>query len=74
MNDEPIGRAKGGLARAKSLTKSARSEIAQRAAVARWNKGVPQAIRDGVLVIGEIEIECAVLPDGTRVLSERAPD
>lgn len=33
---------------------------------------MPQAVRDGVLQIGEIEIECAVLEDGTRVLSERA--
>lgn len=72
VGEEPIGRARGGIARAKSLTKSARSVIAKKAASARWNKGVPQAVRDGVLKIGEIEIDCAVLPDGMRVLSERA--
>lgn len=55
-----------------ALTKLERKEIAQQAAAARWHKGVPQAIRDGVLKIGEIDIECAVLGDGTRVLSERA--
>ena len=66
------GRAKGGVARAASLTKSERKEIAERAAAARWHKEIPQASHSGTLKIGEIEIECAVLPDGTRVLSERA--
>lgn len=65
-------RAAGGVARAAALSKAERKEIAQRAAVARWHKDIPQATHTGVLRIGEIDIECAVLPDGTRVLSERA--
>jgi hypothetical protein len=65
-------RAAGGVARAAALTKAERKEIAQKASLARWHKDMPQAIRDGVLTIGEIEIECAVLEGGTRVLSERA--
>lgn len=66
------GRAAGGHARAAALSKDERKEIAQRAAVSRWHKDTPQAVRDGVLKIGDVEIECAVLEDGTRVLSERA--
>ncbi len=65
-------RAAGGVARAASLSKAKRKEIAQKAAVTRWHKNIPQAITDGVLKIGEIEIECAVLEGGMRVLSERA--
>jgi hypothetical protein len=65
-------RAAGGIARAASLSKAKRKEIASRAALSRWNKDIPKASHSGVLSIGEIDIECAVLPDGTRVLSERA--
>lgn len=66
------GRAKGGLARAKSLTKVARSEIAQKAAAARWHKGMPKATHTGILKLGDLEIDCAVLTDGRRVLSQRS--
>jgi P63C domain len=72
MDDEITGRAKGGIARAKSLSKGARSEIAQRAAVARWHKDVPKATHTGILKIGDLEIDCAVLNDGRRVLSQRS--
>lgn len=66
---EPTGKAKGGAARAKSLSAEARSEIAKKAADARW--GAPKALYVGQLSIGELTIDCAVLPDGTRVLSQR---
>ena len=33
---------------------------------------LPVALYSGVLPIGDVEIDCAVLEDGTRVLSERA--
>lgn len=69
--DEVIGRAKGGLARAESLSKEERSRIAQQAAEARWNKTVI-AEHEGEIKIGDLVIPCAVLDDGTRVLSERA--
>lgn len=61
--------AKGGRARAGSLTKERRKQIAEGAAKARW--GAPKAEHTGVLKIGETEIQCAVLPDGRRVLSQR---
>ncbi len=35
-------------------------------------KNIPVAVYSGSLPIGDIEIDCAVLEDGTRVLSERA--
>jgi hypothetical protein len=69
----------GGIARAEKLSKEQRSAIARTAAVARWDKKAeddpervvyPKATHAGTLKIGEhIEIECAVLEDGTRVLS-----
>jgi len=67
-----LGASKGGKARAKSLTKEQRAEIARKAAVARWGESkIPIETHSGVLKIGDAEIPCAVLKDGTRVLSER---
>ena len=61
---------KGGRARAQSLTSAHRTEIARAAAAARW--GIPRATYEGVLKLGDMELPCAVLQDGTRVLSQRA--
>lgn len=68
------GRAAGGNARANSMTPAARSESARRAAAARWAE-VPEAIcgsADTPLFIGDIAIECYVLADGTRVITQRS--
>jgi hypothetical protein len=64
-------RAAGGIARAAALTKGKRKEIAQKAAQARWSKDIPRVTHAGILKIGDAEIPCYVLEDGTRVLSER---
>lgn len=67
-----LGASKGGKARAKSLTKEKRAAIARKAAAARWGESkIPVETHSGVLKIGDTEISCAVLRDGTRVLSER---
>jgi len=69
---EITGRAKGGMARAESLTKNQRKEIARKAASARWDKAndIPMAEYTGELRIGDAVLSCAVLPDGRRVLSQ----
>lgn len=67
------GRARGGVARAKQLSPAERSAIAKKAAAARWNDNLTQAVSgspDRPLKIGEFEIECYVLDDGTRVLTQ----
>lgn len=67
------GRARGGLARAKKLSKEERSAIAMRAAKARWEDGLPEAIcgsPDRPLRIADMEISCFVLEGGIRVLSQ----
>lgn len=69
--DEPTGKAKGGAARAKALSPDQRKEIAKKAAEARWAPKIPMATHTGELVIGELTLPCAVLPDGSRVLSQR---
>lgn len=69
---EVVGRAKGGVARAKSLSRAQRSEAAKRAAVSRW-EDLPRAIASSEntpLRIGDREIDCYVLENGTRVLSQ----
>lgn len=68
--DEISGKAKGGVARAKSLTPYERREIAKKAASARWNDVLPRATHEGALIIGDLEIACAVLNDGRRMLTQ----
>jgi hypothetical protein len=67
------GRARGGVARAQRLSAEQRSEIAKKAAEARWSDDVSEAVcgsPDQPIEIGGIEIECYVLDDGTRVLTQ----
>lgn len=66
----PMGRAKGGLARAKSLSPERRSEIARNAAKARNSNAIPMATHIGELKIGDVVLPCAVLADGTRLISQ----
>ena len=66
----------GGKARAEKLTRERRSEIARKGAQERWArmKGLPRATHGGPnnpLRIGQAEIQCFVLEDGRRVISQR---
>lgn len=63
-------KARGGYARAEILTPSKRSEIAKQAALSRWNDVLPSATHQGTLQIGEMEIDCAVLDTGQRVITQ----
>jgi hypothetical protein len=67
------GRAKGGYERARRLTAAERSAAARLAAEARWNDRVSDVVcgsPDQPLRIGDVEIECYVLEDDTRVLTQ----
>jgi hypothetical protein len=67
------GRSLGGKARAENLSPEKRIEIAKAAAAERWREDIPQAVcgsPDRPLRIGDIELACYVLGDGTRVLSQ----
>src|SRR3954463_1314484 len=79
-----LGAAKGGKARAERLTPEERSDIARKAVQARWAKAgrLAQQGEDALLQathgspdhplrIGDIEIPCFVLEDGTRVVTQR---
>ena len=64
---------KGGNARAEKLSAEERKDIAKRAASARWNKDVPEALYgspDRPLMVGGKEIQAFVLDDETRVLTQ----
>jgi hypothetical protein len=70
---EAHGRARGGVARAHRLSAEERQTIAKKAAAARWDNTLTEAISgspDRPLKIGDFEIECYVLDDGTRVLTQ----
>jgi hypothetical protein len=60
-------------ARAEALTDAEKSSIARKAAAARWNAHMPEAIYgspDKPLLIGGKEIQCYVLDNETRVLTQ----
>lgn len=64
---------RGGVARSESLTAEERSAIARRAAKNRWAIDAPPAIAgsdDNPLTIGGVDIECYVLKDGIRVITQ----
>lgn len=69
-----LGASEGGKARAARLTPEERSEIARRAAEARWRDqgdgDIRRAQHTGSLLVGDIELECAVLDDETRVIKQ----
>jgi hypothetical protein len=68
MTLDPV---EGGKARWKGTTAEERSEAARRAAESRWNAKLPQATHEGVLPIGNRDIQCYVLQGGERVISTR---
>ncbi len=72
-HEDTTGRSRGGHARAKKLSAEQRSELSRRAAAARWDSDVADAVcgsPDQPLRIGDVEIECYVLDDGTRVVTQ----
>jgi P63C domain len=72
MSDEQTPQSKGGIARSRKLSGVERKRIASDAATARWaeQSKLPKVEFSGSLALGEITIPCAVLSDGSRVLSE----
>ena len=62
--------AKGGIARARSLTKERRSEIAKQAAEAKWGADMLQAEFEGDVKIAGRILPAAVLPNGKRLLNQ----
>lgn len=65
-------RAAGGIARAKKTSAKQLSEIGKLGAAAKkLRASLPLAEYTGTLKLGDLEIQCAVLPDGKRVLSQR---
>jgi hypothetical protein len=66
------GRVRSGKARMEKLTHEQRVELGRLAAQKRWSASpTHKASHLGILQIGDSEIPCAVLEDGTRVVSER---
>ncbi|MFI8593714.1 P63C domain-containing protein [Microbacterium sp. NPDC078428] len=69
-----MGRAIGGKARAEKMTAAERSASAKKAAEARWStepvREVLAGSPDSPLRIGDTEIECYVLDDDTRVITQ----
>lgn len=70
MESEIKGRAKGGVARAASLSKERLKEISMNAAEAKRIKGeLPKAEYEGKLKIGDAELDVAVLENKQRIIT-----
>lgn len=70
-DDELVGRARGGAARAAGQTPEERKAQAMKAAEAKRELAtLPRATHTGRLRLVDQEIPCAVLEDGTRVLTQ----
>lgn len=74
-SEKVVGKAIGGKARSAALTPEKRKEISKKALAAKAELAkLPRATHgstDHPLRIGDVEIPCYVLEDGTRVLSQR---
>lgn len=70
QDDRESPKAAGGRARAEALSPNERKDIAKRAAEARWNNPLPKATHEGTMQIGGIEVQCAVLADGRRLITQ----
>jgi hypothetical protein len=71
MSTTVRGKAAGGIARATKLSADERKAIAMKAVDAKRAKAsLPVAEYSGTLKIGDLVFPCAVLSDGTRVLTE----
>jgi P63C domain len=70
--EKPSGKSKGGFSRAQSLTPEKRKDIARKAALARWDGDLPMAQYEGSFLIGDVEVSCAVLPNGQRIITQAA--
>jgi hypothetical protein len=70
-----LGASKGGKARAEALSPVERSEIARRAAEARWASAdkvsLPKETHPGTIQIGKTILQCGVLDNEIRVFSTR---
>jgi hypothetical protein len=69
----PSQSSNGGIARKKALSPAKRSDIARKAAQTRWDSSISEAVcgsPDKPLRIGDAEIECYVLDDETRVITQ----
>ena len=76
-NENESIQSKGGKARSERLTDEEKSDIARRAAKARWGSKdeelgiIPEASHAGFLQIGDVQIECYNLKNGKRVIHKR---
>lgn len=66
------GKAKGGYARAASMSPEARKAVAQKAAAARWSAHLPLADYEGEFDLASAKLNCAVLEDERRIITQAA--
>lgn len=70
MKKKNESKTRGGKARAEALTPERRKEIAKKAAEKRWGAKLPVSDYEGSFPLGDRDISCAVLEDGTRVITQ----
>ena len=68
------GASRGGRGRAERMTAEERSEASRKSAQARWAKSAVFAPYVGSINFGSVSIDCAVLPDDRRGISQTSMD
>ena len=70
-DDKDPKKVKAAEARKNALTPEQRSEIARKGAEARWGgPDLPEATYEGEFLLGGVPISCAVLPNGSRIITQ----
>ena len=67
-----VNKVVGGKARAASLTAKERSDIAKKAATARWAKHLQNSTHEGEIKIANLNLPVAVTADGNRLMISKA--
>ena len=70
MDEKDQKKVRAAKARANALSPERRAEIGRAAAEARWGADLPQAAYEGEFTLGGTPIACAVLPNGSRIITQ----
>jgi hypothetical protein len=72
MTEKDPNKVAGGKARSEKLTLHSAAKLQRKRHWPGTIRGAPQATHESHITLGDLKIECAVLDDGRRVISERA--
>ncbi|MEQ9316931.1 MAG: P63C domain-containing protein, partial [Henriciella sp.] len=70
MPDKDPKKVAAAEARNTKLSAKRREEIARKAAESRWSRGLPEAILEGTIPLGDSEVACAIVGEDKRIITQ----